>query len=736
MSGRVRVPVRLAVVLTTAAALAAVPSFASAAARTSGPAPGGPGKTAPYLPSDKVGFGTAQSRASNVWYTLAPGGGAGELYYPTLDTPASRRLGFVVADKHGHATSVDSVGTHRTTLTGAGRRGLTYTQTDTGPHSAWRLTTTWVTDPRRPTLLVHVRFRSLDHAARRLYALYEPTLSNTPSDDKGSTVRRALLASDAHAGSALLARPAFTATSVGYRGVNGGWADLRAHGVLTHHYTSAAAGNLVQTGRTALTGVHGHDAMTLAVGLGPTASTALRNARLSTATAFRRTAASYAAGWSRYLSRLHRPPPSLRTTQERREYLVSALVLAASEDKRNPGAYVASPSMPWSWGDAKTQSPSGPYHLVWSRDLYEIATALIADGDVAGANRALTFLFDRQQKADGSFPQNSSVNGKPFWTGLQLDEVADPIVLAYQLHRTGPSDWAHVKKAADFIVSFKQDGHSAPWTPQERWENQDGYSPATIASEIAGLVCAAQIARHNGDPASAKRYLATADSWHAHLKGWTATTNGPYSTKAYFLRLTKDGQPNKGTTYSIGDGGPGAADQRTVVDPSFLELVRLGVLPAGDPTVRNSIKVVDKELSYQTPRGQFWHRASFDGYGEQANGGEWFISTTTDTFATRGRGWPLLTGERGEYEIASGDLSAAAGRLRTMAATANSGGLLPEQVWDNAAPGGTKGFTPGTPTFSATPLAWTHAQFIRLAQDLAHRQVSETPAPVAARYGG
>jgi glucoamylase len=228
--------------------------------------------------------------------------------------------------------------------------------------------------------------------------------------------------------------------------------------------------------------------------------------------------------------------------------------------------------------------------------------------------------------------------------------------------------------------------------------------------------------------------LATADDWRAHVKAWTVTTNGPYSSKPYFLRLTKDGNPNAGTTYSIGDSGPSKADQRTVVDPSFLELVRLGIFPAGDPDIRNTLKVVDKQLSYHTARGTFWHRASFDGYGETDTGQPWILGSDPDSFVTHGRGWPLLNGERGEYDIAAGKLIAARAQLATMASTANSGLLLPEQVWDKHAPGGQPGFQPGTPTLSATPLAWTHAQYIRLANDIAAKSVSEQPRVVAQRY--
>jgi glucoamylase len=421
----------------------------------------------------------------------------------------------------------------------------------------------------------------------------------------------------------------------------------------------------------------------------------------------------------------------LTTAGERREYTASTMVLAASEDKTYRGAYVASPTMPWVWGTG-LQMPSGPYHLVWSRDLYEIATALVADGDHRGAERALQFLFDRQQKPDGSFPQNSDVTGKPVWTNLQLDEVADPIILASQLGRHDAATWAHVKRAADFIIGWHDgDGHAAPYTPQERWENQSGYSPATIATEIAGLVCAARIAAQNGDSAAATHYLETADAWQAHLDAWTLTTTGPYGP-AYYLRLTKDGNPNAGTTYNVGDSGP-TLDQRAVVDPSFLEMVRLGIKPANDPNIIATLAVVDSQLSVLTPSGRFWHRYNGDGYGEQRDGSPWDIGFPPGSQTTIGRVWPIFAGERGEYQLAATE-GGAGDRLAAMAATANDGGLLPEQVWDQNPPAGQPGFPPGRPTLSATPLAWTHAQLIRLAWSISAGRPVEQPAVVACRY--
>jgi glucoamylase len=702
---------------------------AGAAPATAREAPGAPGVDEQYLPADKSGFGTSTTTSSPVWFTVQREGGLGEIYYPTIGSPGARALEFVVADRHGHAVRAAAADV-RTTLTDP--RSLSYRQTFTERSGRWRLTATYTTDPARPAVLADLTFTTSAGRAYDVYAVYDPALANTRGGDSGRTREGVLVATDGAVASALAGSPAFTATSSGFRGVSDGWTDLLADGRLDWRYPSAGAGNLVQTAALDLSGRPGHRHTTIALAFG-SAETAPGLARASLRRGFDRVARSYAYGWQRYLDGLERAPSSLRGSQERRLYDVSVMVLAASEDKTHRGAYVAAPAMPWAFG---RDDPSGPYHLVWSRDLYQIATALIAAGDVRGAGRALDFLFDVQQKPDGSFPQNSQVDGTPVWGGLQLDEVALPIVLAHQLRRTDARTWQHVKRAADFLLGFTQDGNRAPWSPQDRWENQSGYSPATIAAQIAGLVCAADIARANGDTAAAGRYLATADDWQARVKDWTLTTTGPYSPRPYFLRLTKDGNPDAGTAYDIGDSGPTGMDQRRVVDPSYLDLVRLGVLPAHDRDIVNTLRVVDQQLGVPTARGFFWHRASFDGYGEKADGSQWDYGLPAGSRITRGRAWPLLNGERGEYAIAAGRLGAGRAQLATMARTTGPGLMLPEQVWDRRPPAGQPGFVPGTPTFSATPLAWTHAQFIRLAWGVAAGRVVEQPRVVAERYGG
>ena len=701
-----------------AIALMAVPGAEAA----SGVAPGAPGARALWTAGNKDGFGTSTTLRSKAWFTLG-GGELTEVYYPNLGTPAVRDLQFVVTDGKSWVERESEDTNHTLALTDP--RSLSYQQVNTDPAGRFRITKTYTTDPSRSALLMRVHFESLTNEPLRLYVLYDPSLSGNGDDDSGSTVGAALVTSDAKAASALVAAPGFTKASSGYLGTSDGWTDLRSDDAMDWNYTSAPNGNVVQTGRLALTGKSGSQDATLALGFGGSASEALNGANASLAAGFSATQLAYQSGWHHYLAGRARPSS---VAGHKELYDVSLMVLAASEDKTYRGAFIASPTMAWVWG--QIPGYNGPYHLVWSRDLYEMATAELAAGDRAAAGRGLDYLWTRQQKPDGCLPQNSNLDGSPHWGGLQLDEVADPILLSWQLGRTDAGTWSHVQRAADCILA------NGPVT-QERWENATGYSPASIAAEIAGLVCAAQIAQANGANADAARYLSTADDWRAQLRNWTVTTNGPLSSSPYFLRLSVDGDANAGTAYTLSDGGP-TVDQRTVVDTSFLELVRLGVLRADDSAVLSTLPVVDRELGVNTPSGQFWHRYNHDGYGETLDDRPF---GTNDGI---GRLWPIFAGERGEYELAASELSgdlaagraAAMKRLDAIANTANDGFMLPEQVWDDNPPSGTAGRLPGTGTGSATPLGWTHAQFIRLAWSIDAGRPIEQPSVVSCRYGG
>jgi glucoamylase len=649
-----------------------------------------------------------------------------EVYFPDLGTPAIRDLELVVDDgTHVERESTDANGRVQVLDDG---RSPTFRQTTTSKSGTWRAVKTYVTDPARRTVLVAVTVTALEGRRLKAWVLVDPQLSNDGRDDRADTRHGTLTAYDAHAASALAASPAFTKLSSGYRGRSDGWQDLKRDGDLDHaYYASARKGNVAQVGQTTLTGRGAHRHMTLALGLGETTAVAVGGAKASLKRGFASAAAQYAEGWHRYLDALPKPPPAVAA--DPRLYFMSLIVLAASEDKAHPGASVASPSMPWAWNDLSIEKPkTGAYHLVWPRDLYQVATAQLAAGDAGAAGRLLDFVL-AHQKRDGTVAQNLAVDGEEHWKKLQMDQVALPIVLAWQLKRTDAATWARVRRAAEAILK------KGPKTEQERWENQAGWSPATIAAQIAGLVCAADLARKQGQVGDATRYEAAADAWARDVQSWTATSTGPYSPKPYYLRITKDRAPDQGTTYKIGDSGPSKADQRAVVDPSFLELVRLGVKRADDPVIANTVSVVDQKLGVPTPEGTLWRRFSFDGYGEANDGSPWGIGED-DTFVTRGRAWPIFAGERGEYALARGDAAGAAAGLKAMAGTANDGLMLPEQAWDGRKPTGTQGRKLGEGTQSATPLAWTHAQYVRLAWSLAAGTPVERPSIVACRYAG
>jgi glucoamylase len=694
----------------------------------SAPAFAAPGAKSTWAPADKHGFGTAHQVQSNVWFTLRQAS-LSEVYYPDLDTPSLRGLQFAVTDVPSANPSGPSQDRSRRTFVdretvdddpdhiepvapGVRARvepvpgSLTFRQVVEG--SRWKLTKTWITDPGRASVLADVRFESKTGRPLRLYVLADPAASDTGDDDRG----RGMVAWDSSSASAIAAEPELRDESSGYRGERSDpWIDLQDHEL--SRSSADTPGNVVQGALTKLDGVRRRH-MTLAIGFGadPRSATATAQASLHA----RRAARDYADGWKSYLASLRRPPASVG--RDARLYEQSLMVLAASEDKLNRGATVAAPNMPWVWGTLTLEKPadghSGPYHLVWPRDFYHVVTAQKAAGDGDAAARQLDYLW-RIQKADGSWWQNTQPDGQPHWTSLQLDEVALPVVLAWWLGRTGAEDWSHIQRAADFIVA------NGPRTQQERWENQDGYSPNTIATEIAGLVCAADVARANGAAAKADAYLAKADEWQKTVEALTATGNGPYSPKPYYLRVTKDGNPNAGTTYSLGDNFPRAVDQREIVDNSFLGLVLFGAKKWNDPTILNSLAVGDAKLRADTPNGPIWHRFSYDGYGETADGRDWDIFPTANG-QTHGRAWPLLTGERGEYELLAGRNADA--YLATMARTANDGLMLPEQVFEDTGEG----------TRSATPLAWTHAQYVRLAWSIQAGTPIERPSIVADRY--
>lgn len=674
-------------------------------------APGAPGNDARWTSAGKQAVGTSNTLESKVWFTLQ-GGALTEVFFPTADMPNVQVLEFVVVNPSRRKVETERAdATHEVQV--LNHHSLSFRQINTATNGAWKVIKTYTTDPGRSTLLVDVKFETKDNALA-LYVYFDPSLNNSGMHDTAWTQRNALLANEADKSSALLVSGGFAEITNGFHQISDGLNQLKQHGRIVTAYTRAENGNVAQLAK-----IKQPARFTLALGFGKSAGEALNVARNSLKKGFQVCRQEYEKSWRRVVRRLPKVGPKYQA-----QFNLAALVLKAHEDKTFRGANVASLSAPWITGAAANEPYVGGYHLVWARDLYQVATAYMALGDKAAAERALNYLFKVQQREDGSFPQITWVDGRPVGDAVQMDEVSYPLILAYQLGRTDSETYfKHIKRTADYIA------RSGPVTQQERWEEKAGYSPATIAAEIAGLVCAAEIAKRNGDEASARKYLDTADDWARKVESWTATTNGRYGHGNYYLRLTQKGRPNAGERIELNNNA-GVADEREIVDPGFLELVRLGVKSPRDPLIEKSLEVVEQLIRVDTPHGAAWYRYVRDGYGEMEDGRPW---NWDGKYTGKGHLWVLLTGERGQYELARGEFGKARERLDTMLGFANEGMMLPEQVWDQPqVPRRDLKFGEGTG--SATPLAWSMAQFLRLVVNLRERKNLDTPDIVAARY--
>jgi glucan 1,4-alpha-glucosidase len=736
-------------------------------------APDAPGALSHFDLARKDCLGTARNTTSKIWYTVA-GGVLSDVYAPTIDTTNVETMQYLVTDG---STFTDLQSRDTTYTVSADSTGMVCTVTSTANSGAYRLTSTYLTDPARASVVVHTSYTPMTTAAERyrLYVRLDATVAGNGGGGSGNggadsatidtstgalvpvsfdTVTTTNAANRDYAVPSFLAlrasRP-FPAASSGFVGTpSDGLTELDATHTLHPAYFAATGGNVEQTAQVLL---DKQRTTTLALGFGTSQSGAVATAGATVSTPFDALVSKYRSAWLAYDQRLTAPSPNLpglspaQQAAAVREYYLSANVLKASEDKTFPGAIVASLASPWgqavSAGDP-ANTYFGSYREVFARDLYEAWTGLLTDGDLTTAKAATRFLFLHQQLPDGSMPRNSLVNGKPApdTFNTQLDEVAYPILMVLQSRLGGDATlWPHVKAAAAYLISH------GPSAGPERWEEQGGFSPSTIAAEIAGLVAAGAIARQHGDAADARVWLATADQYQRNIKAWTVTTNGPLSSDPYFIRLSKTGDPNAAISYNVGNGGP-TLDQRSVIDAGFQELVRLGELPASDPVIANSLKVVDATIEKQTPSGPGWLRYNGDGYGDcdLASGNACTVQGAPWAPSGKGTGhlWPVLSAERAEQDIATGQSSTAGGLLAAIDAMSSGVGLVPEQVWDStdvpASPYGSDpttasiGFTDGQPDGSAAPLTWGAGSQVRLTADLGAGQALEQPTQTVDRY--
>jgi glucoamylase len=644
---------------TTAAAtsvLNLMPALGMTRKRDDGPAPNGPGGDAYWTSANKTGIGTANNRNSKVWFTLS-GGRMTEVYYPSVDRANMRELKFAVSD--GRTFTIIDSEAPKVTVTRDDKNALVFKMVSEDPVHGWKLTRTYLTDPKRDSVMIDVDFESTKPLD--LYVIANPALGNQGGHNHGGARDGALVAENNGTAMALRSSIGYQQTSTGY------WAatsdpvlDLLNHHHLSKQYSSGHDGQIVQVGKLC----HGRaQHLTLSLSFGPDAQSAQQTARASLADGFSAAREQYCKEWKQYLDTLSPVNPEFQDRVN-----LAAMVLKAHGDKINPGAYAASLSLPWGQQIKANEPTAGGYHLIWARDDCNIASAFRLLGDKQSAGEILDYLFEKQQRPDGSFPQNAWIDGRPYWGGLQMDEVALPIVLAQQLGKWDSKTYHnHIKPAADFITQH------GPATPQERWEESDGYSPSTLADEIAGLVCAADIAEKVGDAAGAAHYRDVADQWRANYDKWTVTRTGPHGDE-YYIRINDDQDPDDGARRRINNGG-GEHDEREVVDGGFLEAVKMGVHPPQHGPVVKSVAVIDKLLHVMTGKGPGWYRYNHDGYGEKKE-------ALSYDGTGEGRLWPLLAGERGEWELARGNREAALGLLHTMENMANETGMIPEQVWD------------------------------------------------------
>jgi glucoamylase len=695
--------------------------------RNERPAFGKPGTPPRWTRSDKQAVGTAYSASSRVWFTLSAGI-LNEIYYPTIDQPQTRDLQYLVTDG---ATFFQDERQLETTLTELTDHALGFQITNSDPQKRYRIVKEVIAAPHEACVLVHTRLEGTLLSRLRLFALLAPHLEVGGWGNTGNVTevagRRILTA---HKGSTWLALGAtipFRRLSCGYVGASDGWTDLHGDFEMDWEFDVAEDGNVALAGELDLS--RGRE-FTLGLAFGKSLHNAITTLFESLGVPFAEQKARFTEQWDRTCGKVR--PLRQSCSDGGNLYLRSHSLLLAHEDKLFPGAMIASLSIPW--GEFVGDENLGGYHLVWTRDLVQGTTGLLASDNTETPFRALIYLACCQRD-DGGFYQNFWINGEPYWRGIQLDEVAFPTLLAWRLRELNAlrdfDPYPMVLGAAGYLVRY------GPATLQERWEEDSGYSPSTLAVHIAGLVCAADFARQKGDDATARFLLEYADFLECHVEPWTVTTEGTLvpGIKRHYIRILPvevdnpdpDEDPNRAVV-PIRNRKPGDQVEfpaKDIVDAGFLELVRFGVRKAGDPLMEDSLRVVDAVLKVDTPLGPCWHRYNHDGYGQRDDGGAfngWGV----------GRAWPLLTGERGHYELAAG--RDARPYLQAMEKFAIGTGLIPEQVWDEPDRPEIHMYL-GRPTGSAMPLMWAHAEYIKLLRSLHDGRVFDLVPPVAERYG-
>ena len=696
-------------------------------------APGWPGSQPRWTSSAKTGVGTSLTPASHVWFTLSHGI-LNEIYYPRLDAPCTRDFGLIVTDRTGffseekrHARSqvlYPSIGVPLYRLVNECIEGR------------YRIEKEILAHPAREAVLQCTRFVPLEGSLGdyRVHALVAPHLGNRGGgntawigDYKGVPM---LFAQRGSYALALACSAPWRNRSVGFVGVSDGWQDLSRHKRMTWQYTRAENGNVALVGEIDLNACAGNFIMVL--GFGSRAAEAGHHALASLHDGFEAARAIYVREWQEWQDSCLRSADEEKSAYD--AYRTSLMVLRTHASKRIRGGLIASLSFPW--GFSKGDDDMGGYHLAWPRDLVQSVGALLAAGGHEDVRHVLSYLHATQE-ADGHWPQNMWLDGEHYWNGIQMDEAAFPILLIDLARREGALStgdlerlWPMARRAAAFLV------RNGPVTQQDRWEEDAGYSPFTLALVVAALLVAAELAETCGEESIAPYLRETADAWNDHIERWTYVTGTPLARQVgvdgYYVRiappeLCEVASPSQGfVPIKNRPVGASAMPAEQIVSPDALALVRFGLRAAHDPRIVDTVKVIDTLLKVETPCGTSWHRYNDDGYGEHDDGSA-FDGTG------RGRAWPLLTGERAHYELAAGRPEAARALMNAMIAFANDGGMIPEQIWD-APDIPRRELSFGRPSGSAMPRVWAHAEYVKLARSLREERVFDMPPQTVDRY--
>jgi glucoamylase len=661
---------------------------------------GAPGIDPTWSSSDKDYVTTALG-GSRIWATVGHGI-INEVYWPSTGQPQIRDLGFYLVGEH-RWLDLKRVRRYRLTTPGPSLPALTIIHFG----DDYQLTLEVLPDPIRDVLLV--RFNLI--GPYRLVVILAPHLGSTGRNNSVWVRNGVGYARSGNHCACLAANAPLLQLSCGYVGVSDGWQDLDRHGQLTYRFDTATDGNVAVTAETAA-----HRCV-LALGFAGNIHGALTRARTSLAVSFDALRAEFLQQWHDWSARLQLPRPDDALGDAG---LLSAVVLKIHEDRAYPGAVVASLSIPW----GNSTDTLGGYHLVWPRDAALTAFALLAANQRSDVRHILAHLIATQQP-EGHWPQNYFPSGEPFWNGVQLDAVALPVVLAAKLRELGESELAGTRRMVRSAIQFI--AHHGPCSPQDRWEENPGVSPFTVAMAITAMVAAQYWL-----PEEERRYaLEVADDWNERLESWCYVRNTDLARDAevggYYVRIGNgaDGMDSVSDWVQLRNRAGEWIRASALVSLDFSYLVRLGLRPPSDPRIQDTIKIVDRLLTVNTPSGPLYRRYNGDGYGEYPDGRAFDGNGV-------GRAWPLLVGERGHLAVLIGEDPSP--YLHTMWRCASVGGLLPEQVWD-ADPVPELGLEPGRPSGSAMPLLWAHAEFLKLLVARERRRPVELLQVVEERYG-